>query len=115
MRQQHCLRGNGYSDCLVQRCCESCALSQEYRELENRGFNMVIGGGVMVAMMLKFCTTVSHPLFRNAVTAANIVFHTVDLTQPLLFLKSLRMFKLPSIFLFLLNSISCLMETIPEA
>ncbi|KAJ6672300.1 DUF614 FAMILY PROTEIN-RELATED [Salix viminalis] len=30
-------------DCLVHFCCETCALSQEYRELKNRGFDMGIG------------------------------------------------------------------------
>nr|XP_017225780.1 PREDICTED: protein PLANT CADMIUM RESISTANCE 2-like [Daucus carota subsp. sativus] len=30
-------------DCLVHTCCEPCALCQEYRELQNRGFNMAIG------------------------------------------------------------------------
>ncbi|KAK7358258.1 hypothetical protein VNO77_00184 [Canavalia gladiata] len=43
MRDQYGLRGNGCTDCLIHCCCEPCALSQEYRELENRGFNMIIG------------------------------------------------------------------------
>ncbi|WOG94943.1 hypothetical protein DCAR_0314240 [Daucus carota subsp. sativus] len=30
-------------DCAVQFCCELCALCQEYRELQGRGFNMAIG------------------------------------------------------------------------
>ncbi|KAJ6748478.1 DUF614 FAMILY PROTEIN-RELATED [Salix purpurea] len=30
-------------DCLVHFCCETCALTQEYRELKNRGFDMGIG------------------------------------------------------------------------
>ncbi|XXG86630.1 hypothetical protein AAC387_Pa11g1491 [Persea americana] len=30
-------------DCLVHFCCECCALSQEYRELKNRGYDMGIG------------------------------------------------------------------------
>ncbi|KAK2439508.1 Protein CADMIUM RESISTANCE 2 [Trifolium repens] len=43
MRQQYGLKGNDCTDCLIHCCCETCALCQEYRELENRGFNMVIG------------------------------------------------------------------------
>ncbi|AES94728.1 putative PLAC8 motif-containing protein [Medicago truncatula] len=43
MRQQYGLKGNDCTDCLIHCCCEACALCQEYRELENRGFNMVIG------------------------------------------------------------------------
>lgn len=30
-------------DCCVHLCCESCALCQEYKELETRGFNMAKG------------------------------------------------------------------------
>ncbi|KAK2439509.1 protein PLANT CADMIUM RESISTANCE [Trifolium repens] len=43
MREQYSLKGNGCTDCMVHCCCETCALCQEYRELENRGFNMDIG------------------------------------------------------------------------
>ncbi|KAM2655382.1 hypothetical protein EV1_011027 [Malus domestica] len=31
------------NDCCVHFFCHSCALCQEYRELENRGFNVTIG------------------------------------------------------------------------
>ncbi|WOH15591.1 hypothetical protein DCAR_0935133 [Daucus carota subsp. sativus] len=30
----------GCADCLVHTCCEPCALCQEYRELQSRGFDM---------------------------------------------------------------------------
>ncbi|KAK2439514.1 protein PLANT CADMIUM RESISTANCE [Trifolium repens] len=43
MRKQYGLKGNCCTDCMKHCCCEYCALCQEYRELENRGFNMVIG------------------------------------------------------------------------
>ncbi|XP_061344946.1 protein PLANT CADMIUM RESISTANCE 3-like [Gastrolobium bilobum] len=43
MRRQYNLQGSGCVDCLTHCCCEPCALCQEYRELENRGFDMVIG------------------------------------------------------------------------
>lgn len=43
MRQQFLLKDQPCCDCLVHCCCEPCALCQEYRELQNRGFDMVIG------------------------------------------------------------------------
>ncbi|KAL9330233.1 hypothetical protein ACSQ67_005236 [Phaseolus vulgaris] len=42
MREQHGLEGSGCTDCFIHCCCEPCALSQEYRELQNRGFDMKI-------------------------------------------------------------------------
>ncbi|KAH9623237.1 hypothetical protein KSS87_010829, partial [Heliosperma pusillum] len=30
-------------DCCTHFCCEPCALCQEYRELEHRGYNMALG------------------------------------------------------------------------
>ncbi|XP_047158055.1 protein PLANT CADMIUM RESISTANCE 2-like [Vigna umbellata] len=43
MRKQYMLKESPCWDCLVHCCCETCALCQEYRELENRGFDMTIG------------------------------------------------------------------------
>ncbi|KAI4357589.1 hypothetical protein L6164_001527 [Bauhinia variegata] len=43
MRQQYLLHERPCCDCLVHCCCEPCALCQEYRELESRGFDMIIG------------------------------------------------------------------------
>ncbi|XP_061990531.1 protein PLANT CADMIUM RESISTANCE 2-like [Rosa rugosa] len=43
MRQQYTLDESPCGDCLVHCFCEYCALCQEYRELQNRGFDMVIG------------------------------------------------------------------------
>lgn len=43
MRRQYMLKEGPCGDCLVHFCCESCALCQEYRELETRGFDMVLG------------------------------------------------------------------------
>ncbi|KAG4391707.1 hypothetical protein GLYMA_05G236233v4 [Glycine max] len=43
MRQQYDLRGNACTDCLIHFFCEPCALCQEYRELQFRGFHMTIG------------------------------------------------------------------------
>ncbi|KAG6471004.1 cell number regulator 2-like [Zingiber officinale] len=43
MRAQYSLADAPCSDCLVHCCCEQCALCQEYRELNNRDFDMFIG------------------------------------------------------------------------
>ncbi|KAF4355424.1 hypothetical protein CsatB_022080 [Cannabis sativa] len=43
MRQQHALHESPCNDCLTHCFCETCALCQEYRELQNRGYNMQIG------------------------------------------------------------------------
>ncbi|XP_058772277.1 protein PLANT CADMIUM RESISTANCE 3-like [Vicia villosa] len=43
MRQQYMLKDKPCCDCLLHWCCESCALCQEYRELQNRGFDMQLG------------------------------------------------------------------------
>ncbi|KAL3731294.1 hypothetical protein ACJRO7_028207 [Eucalyptus globulus] len=43
MRQQYQLKEDPCADCLVHFCCETCALTQEYRELERRGFDMTRG------------------------------------------------------------------------
>ncbi|XP_042510286.1 protein PLANT CADMIUM RESISTANCE 2-like [Macadamia integrifolia] len=43
MRQQYNLEKSPCGDCLVHCCCEVCALCQEYKELENQGFDMKIG------------------------------------------------------------------------
>ncbi|KAJ1437893.1 PLAC8 motif-containing protein [Sesbania bispinosa] len=43
LRQQYRLKESPCHDCLVHCCCDPCALCQEYRELEHRGFDMLIG------------------------------------------------------------------------
>ncbi|XP_075496631.1 protein PLANT CADMIUM RESISTANCE 2-like [Primulina tabacum] len=43
MRTQYKLQESPCGDCLVHCCCESCALCQEYRELQHRGFDMSLG------------------------------------------------------------------------
>lgn len=43
IRTQYMLEESPCNDCLVHCCCESCALCQEYRELEHRGFDMASG------------------------------------------------------------------------
>ncbi|CAL5400026.1 unnamed protein product [Camellia sinensis] len=41
LRNRYSLESSPCNDCLVHFCCEKCALCQEYRELENRGFDMM--------------------------------------------------------------------------
>ncbi|KAL3830754.1 hypothetical protein ACJIZ3_019556 [Penstemon smallii] len=43
MRKQYMLQGDTCNDCLLHFFCESCALCQEHRELQNRGFDMALG------------------------------------------------------------------------
>nr|XP_043626734.1 protein PLANT CADMIUM RESISTANCE 2-like [Erigeron canadensis] len=43
MRQQYMLPEEPCNDCLLHCCCEACAMCQEYRELQHRGFNMSLG------------------------------------------------------------------------
>ncbi|OWM67816.1 protein PLANT CADMIUM RESISTANCE 3-like [Punica granatum] len=43
MREQFHLKESPCGDCCVHFCCENCALAQEYRELEHRGFDMSLG------------------------------------------------------------------------
>jgi hypothetical protein len=50
-------------DCLVHFCCETCALSQEYRELKNRGFDMGIGN--MFIPVQIFTGFLFHQPFKN--------------------------------------------------
>ncbi|THF96154.1 hypothetical protein TEA_001544 [Camellia sinensis var. sinensis] len=40
LRNRYSLESTPCNDFLVHFCCEKCALCQEYRELQNRGFNM---------------------------------------------------------------------------
>ncbi|KAK8987794.1 hypothetical protein V6N11_027533 [Hibiscus sabdariffa] len=43
LRKQYNLEGNRCGNCLLHFLCEPCALTQEYCELNNRGFDMYIG------------------------------------------------------------------------
>ncbi|XP_047322812.1 protein PLANT CADMIUM RESISTANCE 2-like [Impatiens glandulifera] len=43
MRQQYMLKESPCCDCCVHCFCEHCALCQEYRELQNRGFDLPLG------------------------------------------------------------------------
>ncbi|XP_030553071.1 protein PLANT CADMIUM RESISTANCE 2-like isoform X1 [Rhodamnia argentea] len=43
MRKQYRIDGTAAEDFIVHCLCEACALTQEYRELKNRGFNPSLG------------------------------------------------------------------------
>ncbi|PRQ40400.1 putative PLAC8 motif-containing protein [Rosa chinensis] len=43
LRGQYFLEEKPCADCCVHFCCEVCALCQEYRHLQNQGFDMSIG------------------------------------------------------------------------
>ena len=43
MRAQYNIKGDGCTDCLKHFCCNLCALTQQYRELKHRGFDMSLG------------------------------------------------------------------------
>ncbi|GFP94593.1 protein plant cadmium resistance 2 [Phtheirospermum japonicum] len=43
LRGQYFLEERPCTDCCVHLCCETCALCQEYRELQNQGLDLSIG------------------------------------------------------------------------
>ncbi|KAL9227728.1 hypothetical protein vseg_003381 [Gypsophila vaccaria] len=43
MRQQFNIKGSRCGDCCIHLWCEICALCQEYRELQLRGFDLRAG------------------------------------------------------------------------
>ncbi|EPS59623.1 hypothetical protein M569_15185 [Genlisea aurea] len=43
LRHQYSIPGSSCGDCCAHFCCEPCALRQEYRELQNRGFDVSLG------------------------------------------------------------------------
>ncbi|KAL5553195.1 hypothetical protein UlMin_040596 [Ulmus minor] len=43
LRHQYMLKETCCNDCCVHVFCHECAMCQEYRELQNRGFNMAAG------------------------------------------------------------------------
>ncbi|KAL3830967.1 hypothetical protein ACJIZ3_019769 [Penstemon smallii] len=43
LRGQYFLEERPCTDCCVHCCCETCALCQEYRELQNKGLDLSIG------------------------------------------------------------------------
>ncbi|KAK6242348.1 hypothetical protein SCA6_007737 [Theobroma cacao] len=60
MRQQYMLKGGGCGDCMLHCCCEICALTQEYRELKNRGFDMSID--MFILLLYRLLPSLSSPV-----------------------------------------------------
>ncbi|GJS24964.1 plant cadmium resistance 2-like protein [Tanacetum coccineum] len=46
MRKKFNLDGSNFKDCLIHSCCETCALCQEYRELQFRG--LIVSSGMIL-------------------------------------------------------------------
>ncbi|KAK4261763.1 hypothetical protein QN277_004719 [Acacia crassicarpa] len=70
MRHQFLLKDDPCCDCLVHCCCEPCALCQEYRELQNRGFDLLIGwhGNVEQRNRELALTTATAPAVETGMT-----------------------------------------------
>ena len=69
LREQYKMEEKPCNDCCVHFFCHSCALCQEYRELENRGFNVAIGTYIRCSLppiqLLRFTVSVHlliHPI-----------------------------------------------------
>lgn len=54
LRAEYSLEESPCNDCLVHCCCEPCALCQEYRELQNRGFDLKIGEHSILFFLIFF-------------------------------------------------------------
>ncbi|KAK2971557.1 hypothetical protein RJ640_017926 [Escallonia rubra] len=52
LRGQYFLEESPCTDCCAHCCCEECALCQEYRELQNQGFDMSIGLSLLLSPSL---------------------------------------------------------------
>ena len=44
-----------YSDCFLHTWCRICAITQEYRELQNRGIDPLIGNNSIVIYFCAYC------------------------------------------------------------
>ncbi|KAL2342459.1 hypothetical protein Fmac_003744 [Flemingia macrophylla] len=68
MRRQYGLKGSGCTDCLLHCCCEYCVLCQEYRELQNRGFDMIIGWHGNVEQRSRGVAMIAPPSVQQGMT-----------------------------------------------
>ncbi|XP_021910018.1 protein PLANT CADMIUM RESISTANCE 2-like [Carica papaya] len=68
MRKEYELKGNACEDCLAHCCCELCALTQQYRELQNRGFNMSIGWNANMEQMSHVVVVTRAPVVEVGMT-----------------------------------------------
>ncbi|CAN1181397.1 Protein PLANT CADMIUM RESISTANCE 2 [Linum perenne] len=61
LRGQWSLEQKPLPDCCVHLFCETCALCQEYRELQNKGFKMSIGWHGNAERNMRFAATTTAP------------------------------------------------------
>ncbi|VVA17932.1 PREDICTED: PLANT CADMIUM RESISTANCE [Prunus dulcis] len=61
LRGQYLLEERPCTDCCVHFCCEECALCQEYRQLQNQGFDMSIGWHGNVERQKRLAATMASP------------------------------------------------------
>ncbi|CAF2050689.1 unnamed protein product [Brassica rapa] len=68
MRAQYNIGGNDCGDCLKHFFCELCALTQQYRELKNRGFNMDLGWAGNIQRQQNQGVAMGAPVFQGGMT-----------------------------------------------
>ncbi|XP_010476562.1 PREDICTED: protein PLANT CADMIUM RESISTANCE 2 [Camelina sativa] len=65
MRAQYNIGGDDCGDCLKHFCCELCALTQQYRELKHRGFDMSLGWAGNVERQNQGGVAMGAPVFQG--------------------------------------------------
>ncbi|KAL1203600.1 Protein PLANT CADMIUM RESISTANCE 2 [Cardamine amara subsp. amara] len=68
MRAQYNLRGSDFGDFCRHFLCEVCALTQEYRELKNRGFDMTLGWEENMERQQNRGVAMGAPVIQNGMT-----------------------------------------------
>nr|VDC63932.1 unnamed protein product [Brassica rapa] len=68
MRAQYNIEGSDCGDCLKHFFCELCALTQQYRELKNRGFNMDLGWAGNIQRQQNQGVAMGAPVFQGGMT-----------------------------------------------
>lgn len=49
MREKFKIQGNVVADCCAHAFCHSCAMCQEHRELDSRGFDVPLGIYILIS------------------------------------------------------------------
>ncbi|KAJ0257028.1 Protein PLANT CADMIUM RESISTANCE 2 [Hirschfeldia incana] len=68
MRAQYNIGGNDCGDCLKHFFCELCALTQQYRELKNRGYDMKLGWAGNAQLQQNQGVAMGAPVFQGGMT-----------------------------------------------
>ncbi|CAH2037627.1 unnamed protein product [Thlaspi arvense] len=68
MRAQYNIRGSDCGDCLKHVFCELCALTQQYRELKHRGFDMSLGWAGNVQRQQNQGVAMGAPVYQGGMT-----------------------------------------------